>query len=211
MPFPLHAAMPVDATNILSIRILLDLRGSPGVTLRREAQPALFVLIKAAAVDVVPRLKFSPPPVPWHCVHKLPEVKIPCMVPDKVIFVLATPSMVEANREPLEDLTATVTYLSVGAEGMVTLVVIRFEVWTVTVPVEYAPPRLSVTLIVMPLAKLVPVMDKARGVPDATIPTGEMEVMVAVAATEPPPPPPPQEAILSDREAIPAILLICKR
>jgi hypothetical protein len=49
---------------------------------------------------------------------------------------------------------------------------------------------LSVTLTVIPLAKLVPVREKARAVVDCTMPAGEMDVMVAVAVFGELPPPP---------------------
>jgi hypothetical protein len=48
--------------------------------------------------------------------------------------------------------------------------------------------------MVMPLAKLVPVMKSDRGLADCTMPTGVIEVMVVLLAELPPPPLPLQDA-----------------
>ena len=66
----------------------------------------------------------------------------------------------------------------------------------------------SVTLTVMPDAKLVPLMDKARAVPEATMPGGLILVMVAVAAEDESPPPPPQET--NDKAAPNMMASLCK-
>lgn len=99
----------------------------------------------------------------------------------------ATPNIVDAMVVPL-DRILTVTYCSVGATLMVTLAVIIVDV--IEIGVTGIVPWLLVMLSVMPLLKLVPVMAIVRVVA-CTMPTGEMEVIVAAAGVDPPPPPPP--------------------
>jgi len=74
----------------------------------------------------------------------------------------ATPSTVEARVVPAEDLIVTVTNLSAGADGIVTLVVMTVADVTDAGVTVYPPPRLSITVTVIPLVKFVPAIDNAE-------------------------------------------------
>lgn len=101
------------------------------------------------------------------------------------------------------------TYLSVGAVGMVTLVDMAVAEETINVGAVYTPFEVSLIESVMPLDRLVPLSCKVCCTLDCTIPTGVMPVMVAV---EPPPPvllvlealPPEHEISPSVRAVMPA-------
>ena len=90
---------------ILSIRTLLALRGSPGVTRNFEEQPTLFVVIRPAADK--PLLKYNPPDPPWQAAHF--ASKIVWISVARVLFALATPKTVDARVVPPVDLIANVT------------------------------------------------------------------------------------------------------
>ena len=78
---------------------------------------------------------------------------------------------------------------------IMTLPVDRISVEVTEVGVTFVVPRLLLILKVMPVVKLVPVMAMDFADDEATVPTGEIEVIVEVVfVEEPPPPPPPHEA-----------------
>ena len=94
----------LEVALILSIRKLLALRGSPGVTRNLDGQPTLFVVIRFSADN--PLVKFKPPKFGWQAVHFV--LKIARISAASVLFVPATPKTVDA-RVVLPDLIANVT------------------------------------------------------------------------------------------------------
>ena len=182
----------------MSISTLLARRGSPGATRNLDEQPALCIPITPVEFPIVASVKFRPPEVEpvWQPAHLLS--KIACMLLATVLFALATPNTVEASVAPAEDFIVTVTNPSVGADEIVKLVVMTVADVTDAGVTVYPPPRLSITVTVIPLAKFVPAIDSAWGTEDATIPTGTILLIVdvvlpVVVVVLPPPPPPPQD------------------